>query len=175
MNTLEAIEKRSSTRIYKNTEISEEKINILIDAGLKAPTATNRQEIHFSVVKSDNPVLLEIDDEMKRLRDSSQKENFYYNAPVVIFLSAEEYFKWSPLDAGIAVENMALAAEDLGLGNVIIGCVYDALKGEKKDYFSKKLDFPDGYVYEIAIAIGEKAAEKTPHNYDKDAQASFIK
>lgn len=54
---------------------------------------------------------------------------------MLIFLSAEDDFKWSRVDAGIAVQNMVLAAESLGLGTLILGCVYDALHGEKKEYF----------------------------------------
>ena len=92
----------------------------------------------------------------------------------MIILSAESGFKWSPLDAGIAVENIALAAEELGLGNVIIGCIYDALRGEKSEYFGKALHFPEGYQFEIAIAVGHKAVEKEPHTYNVDKQVSYL-
>ena len=88
----------------------------------------------------------------------------------MVILSADSTYKWSPLDAGIAVENMALAAEELGLGNLIIGCIYDALRGEKKDYFSKALQ----YEYEIAIAFGHKAVTKEPHTYDINAQVTYL-
>ena len=102
------------------------------------------------------------------------EQNFYYSAPLVIIISGESGFKWSPVDAGIAVENIALAAEDLGLGNVIIGCIYDALRGEKRESFAKALSFPEGYEYEIAIAVGHKAAAKEPHTYDADRQVSYL-
>lgn len=103
-----------------------------------APTGMNRQEVHFTVVKGDNPVLAELDEERLRGQEK-QSHNFYYEAPVLILLSAEDEFKWSKVDSGIAVENMTLAAESLGLGTLIIGCVYDALHGEKQEYFSRKL------------------------------------
>ncbi len=54
-----------------------------------APTGMNRQEIHFTVVKGNNPVLEELDEENRRLRgQEKQPHNFYYEAPVIIFLSA---------------------------------------------------------------------------------------
>lgn len=113
-----------------------------------APTGMNRQEIHFTVVKGNNPVLAELDEENRRLRgQEKQPHNFYYEAPVLILLSAEDEFKWSKVDSGIAVENMTLAAESLGLGTLIIGCVYDALHGEKQEYFSGKLQIPQGYSF----------------------------
>ncbi len=89
-------------------------------------------------------------------------------------LSADSTYRWSPLDAGIAVENMALAAEALGLGNLIIGCIYDALRGDKKDYFEKALRFPEQYEYEIAIAVGHRAVGKEPHTYDIGAQVTYL-
>ncbi len=175
MNTSEAIKKRSSTRSYTEQPLTDGELQALIHAGLQAPTATNRQEIHFSVLKGDNPLLQELEDEKNRLRSIVNPEkNFYYDAPVVIILGAESGFKWSPVDAGIAVENIALAAEALGLGSVIIGCIYDALRGEKKAYFEKTLNFPEGYAYEIAIAVGHKAIEKEPHTYDETVQVSYL-
>lgn len=174
-NVIETIKKRSSTRGYTPEPLTDEELQTLIHAGLQAPTAANKQEIHFTVLKGDNPILAELEEEKNRLRDiSSPEHNFYYEAPIVIILSADSSYKWSPLDAGIAVENMALAAQDLGLGNLIIGCIYDALRGEKKEYFSKALRFPENYEYEIAIAFGHKAVTKEPHTYNADAQVTYL-
>lgn len=174
-NVIETIKKRSSTRGYTPEPLTDEELQTLIHAGLQAPTAANKQEIHFTVLKGDNLILAELEEEKNRLRDiSSPEHNFYYEAPVVIILSADSSYKWSPLDAGIAVENMALAAQDLGLGNLIIGCIYDALRGEKKEYFSKALRFPENYEYEIAIAFGHKAVTKEPHTYNADAQVTYL-
>lgn len=174
-NVIETIKKRSSTRGYTPEPLTDEELQTLIHAGLQAPTAANKQEIHFTVLKGDSPILAELEEEKNRLRDiSSPEHNFYYEAPVVIILSADSSYKWSPLDAGIAVENMALAAQDLGLGNLIIGCIYDALRGEKKEYFSKALRFPENYEYEIAIAFGHKAVTKEPHTYNPDAQVTYL-
>ncbi len=174
-NVIDTIKKRSSTRGYTPEPLTEEELSALLHAGLQAPTAANRQEIHFTVLKGDNPILQELEDEKNRLRGlSALPHNFYYEAPVVIVLSADSTYRWSPLDAGIAVENMALAAEALGLGSLIIGCIYDALRGEKKDYFAKALRFPEPYEYEIAIAFGHKAVEKDPHTYDAEAQVTHL-
>lgn len=174
-NVIETIKKRSSTRGYTTEPLTDAELQTLLHAGLQAPTAANKQEIHFTVLQGSNPILAELEEEKNRLRDiSAPKHNFYYEAPVVVILSADSSYKWSPLDAGIAVENMALAAEDLGLGNLIIGCIFDALRGEKKEYFSNALKFPENYEYEIAIAFGHKAVTKEPHTYHADAQITFL-
>lgn len=174
-NIIDAIQKRSTTRGYTSEPLTKEELDILIQSGLQAPTATNRQEIHFTVLNGDNPILKELEDEKNRLREiENPPQNFYYEAPTVVILSADSSFKWSSVDAGIAVENMALAAEALGLGNVILGCIDDALKGEKREYFSKALHFPENYEYKIAIAFGHKATAKEPHTYDAASQVTVL-
>lgn len=174
-HTLETIQERSSTRGYTAEPLADSELEALIQAGLQAPTATNRQEIHFTVLKGDHPLLEEIEAEKNRLRNLTAPEhNFYYEAPTVILLSAEEGFRWSQVDAGIAVENLSVAAQSMGLGSVIIGCIYDALMGEKREYFSKELKFPENYAFAIAIAVGHKAAEKAPHTYKADTQVTYL-
>lgn len=172
---LETIQQRSSARAYSAEKLTKTELDSILKAGLQAPTATNRQEIRFSVVSGDNPVLSELDEEKRRLRGQErQPHNFYYEAPVLIFLSAEDEFRWSKVDAGIAVQNMALAAESLGLGTLVIGCVYDALHGEKKEYFSQALQIPEGCSFQIALAVGHKTDDKTPHEYDFEKQVTIL-
>ena len=172
---LSTIKQRSSARAYSTEQLTQSELDTILKAGLMAPTGMNRQEIHFTVVKGDNSVLAELDEEIRRLRGQErQPHNFYYEAPVLIFLSAEDEFKWKSVDAGIAVENMALAAESIGLGTLIIGCVYDALHGDMQDYFSKKLQIPEGYSFQIALAVGHKADNKTPHEYDYGKQVTIL-
>ena len=172
---LKAIEKRFSTRGYTDEKLTKEELDTLIRAGLQAPTAANRQEVHITVVDGSNPILKEIEDEKNLGRGiQDPPHNFYFEAPVVLILSADKAFYWGKLDAGIAVENIALAAEALGLGNLIIGCIKDALTGEKRDYFADALKFPEGYEFEIAIAVGHKAVTKEPHEYSVEKNVSFI-
>lgn len=174
-NIIEAIQKRSSTRGYTAEPLTDAELNTLIQSGLQAPTAANRQEIHFTVLKGDNSLLKELEDEKNRLREIvNPPHNFYYEAPTVVIISADSTYKWGSLDAGIAVENMALAAEGLGLGNLIIGCIDDAIKGEKQEYFSNALQFPENYEYKIAIAFGHKAVTKEPHTYSEEVQVTRL-
>ena len=172
---LKTIEMRSSTRGYTEEKLTEEEIEKLIQAGLQAPTAANRQEVHITVVDGKHPLLQQIE-EVKNMGAGIQNSphNFYYEAPVVFLLSADREFGWSKVDAGIAVENIALAAEGMGLGSLIIGCIRDALWGEKKAYFAETLKFPEGYEFEIAIAVGHKAVSKEPHEYSREKNVSVL-
>lgn len=183
---LKTIAQRSSIREYTNEKLTDEKIKALVTAALQAPTARNMQEVHVSVVDGENPILREIDTERKLMMLSaapdeetkskieSNPNNFYYSAPTVFILSADKNFKWNKLDAGIAAENIALATQSMGLGSLIIGIIDNAMRGAKKDYFSKALHFPENYEFAIAVAVGHKATEKEPHEIDFDKSVSFI-
>ncbi|MBR1470989.1 MAG: nitroreductase family protein [Lachnospiraceae bacterium] len=167
--------KRSSTRAYTAEKLTKEELDSILAAGLQAPSATNRQEIRFSVLDGSDPVIEELEQEKMRLRNAARGEhNAFYEAPTVIFLSAEDDFRWSKVDAGIAVQSMSLAAEDLGLGSLIVGSVYDAMRGEKREYFKEKMRIPADREFQIALAVGHKAAEKEPHTYDTDKQVVIV-
>ena len=87
---IEAIKERSSTRGYTSEPLTDAELQTLIHAGLQAPTAANKQEIHFTVLKGDNPILTELEEEKNHLRNiTAQEHNFYYEAPVVVILSAD--------------------------------------------------------------------------------------
>lgn len=173
-DTLSVIKKRSSTRGYTEQKLTKEELDALILAGLQAPTAANKQEVHFTVLDGDHPILKEIEDEKNAARDIHPPHNFYFEAPTVILLSADKSFSWGRLDAGIAVENISLAAEAMGLGSLIIGCIRDAMTGEKKEYFGKALKMPEGYEFEVAIALGHKAVTKEPHEYSVESNVTIL-
>lgn len=106
MTVREAIARRSSTRGFTPEPLTEEELNAILEAGLQAPTATDRQEIHFTVLHDGDPVLAELEREKNRLYGISPEKKFYYGAPAVVILSGEKDFHWSGIDAGIAVQSM---------------------------------------------------------------------
>lgn len=183
---LNVIAKRSSIRAYTDEKLTDEEIKTLVKAGLQAPTARNAQEIHISVLDGSNPILAEIETEKRTFiaaqtanEEAKQQilnapTNFYYNAPTVLILSAEAGNGWREIDAGIAVENIALAAQALGLGNVILGVIKGVFASKKKAYFEKQLQFPEGYEFAIAIAVGHTATEKEPHEINLNENVTYV-
>ena len=136
---LNAISSRRSHRAYRPDQLSEETLSAILQAGLEAPSATNRQPWHYSVVQ-DAALIQEIHDTAQRVimagdakkrspRFDNASFQMFYHAPTVIFLFGEKDFGWTQVDCGIAVENMALAAESLGVGNVILGMPKAAFMG----------------------------------------------
>ena len=119
MEVLQAISNRRSHRDYKAEQIPEEVLSAILKAGLESPSARNRQPWHFSVVQNAK-LIQEVHDEAARVMGKGGSPRFsdpdfqmFYHAPTVIFLFGEKDFAWTQVDCGIAVENMALAAEGL--------------------------------------------------------------
>jgi nitroreductase len=157
---LAAIADRRSNRGYKPEQLTKEQLDAIISAAFQAPSARNAQPWHFTVVQ-DQAVIKEVNDEANlRLERTG---DIFYGAPTVIFISSEAESKWSRLDSGIAVQTIALAAHSLGLGSVILGLPDAAFSGDKADYLSKLLKFPDGHKFAIAIAIGIPTVTKEAH------------
>ena len=169
MNVLETISNRRSHRAYKADQIPEETLKQILTAGLESPSARNHQPWHFSVLQNAE-LIQEIHDEAARVMGKQGSPRFsdpdfqiFYHAPTVIFIFGEKDFSWTQVDCGIAVENMALAAEGLGIGSVILGLPKPAFMGEKAEKLKQKLQCPEGYDFVIALALGFATDTKEAH------------
>ena len=170
MDVLQAISSRRSHRAYKPNQLPEDTLSAILRAGLESPSARNRQPWHFSVVQ-DKELIQKVHDEAANVVDKDYSPLFtdpnfqiFYHAPTVVFIFGEKDFSWTQVDCGIAVENMALAAEGLGIGSVILGFPEWAFKGEKADGMRKRLNCPEGYDFVIALSLGYAEDTKEPHD-----------
>lgn len=167
--TLELLDQRRSHRAYKKIPLTDEQIDALVYAGISSPSANNHQPWHFTVVKNQellNEINQEACNNVMRLPEASRNARFvdpdfhiFYHAPAVIFISAINQ-PGKKLDCGIAVQSIAIAAQSLGLGSVILGLPNFAFQGDKKEAFEKALHFPNNYEFAIAIAVGHPDDEK---------------
>jgi nitroreductase len=169
---LQAISERRSIRSYKPEQLTGEQLDILVQAALEAPTARDDQSWHFTVVQ-DKDLLEEIN---KAIRAKLPNVNdVFYAAPTAIFISGNMTTRWKEVDAGIAVQNIAIAAQAIGLGSVILGLPAFAFEDEETAaVLEKKLQFPADHKFMIAIAVGTPAASKEAHAV-KENRVSYVK
>jgi len=120
---LEAIKKRRSVRSYQDKEIPEDILLQILEAGRLAPSANNKQNWKFIVVKDE--------DLRKKLIPACKNQEFVGEAPVVVtgcatnldhIMSNGEHSY--PIDLAIALDHMSLEAASLGLGTCWIGAFY---------------------------------------------------
>jgi len=120
VDVYEAISARKSVRAFQEKDVPEEVITRLLQAGRLAPSANNRQEWRFVVVR----------DQAKRraLAQAARGQTFVGEAPVVLACCAEtdEHVMACkqlcyPIDVAIAIDHITLCAVAEGLGTCWIG------------------------------------------------------
>ncbi|MGN0802357.1 MAG: nitroreductase family protein [Candidatus Faecivicinus sp.] len=172
---LKAIQDRRSTRGFNDVQLTEAQLQALIDAALASPTARNTQMWHFSVVQNrelldefsrDAAALIAATlPEGSRGRFEDKDFHLFYHAPTVIFISRPKECsnRFVEVDCGIACENIALAAQGLGLGSVIVGMPMDVFLSDKGAYYNKAFGIPEGYGFSIGIVVGNNTVTKEAH------------
>ncbi len=173
---MEAILSRSSIRAYKDTELTEGQLDALKKAALASPTAMNRQNQRFvfvtnkEMIEKINSAVLDgviASGNMEfaeRIR--SRGGRILYSPPLFVGIFAMDGH-YAGVDAGIAVENLAIAAKSLGLDSVILGMPSAAFAGEAGRELAASLGVPEGFEFRIGISIGYKDTEKEPHEWDE--------
>ena len=124
MDVLEAITERYSVRGYQDRPVGEEKLKRILEAARLAPSASNRQEWRFVVVRDA--------DNRRRLAQAARNQVFVGEAPIVIACCAKTDNHAMtcgqlcyPIDVAIAIEHMALKAVEEGLGTCWIGAFFE--------------------------------------------------
>ena len=163
---LKAIADRRSIRSYSQVPVTDEQLEALVQAAVQSPSAVNRQPYHFTFVR-DPEILKEFTDDFYSIMDPAETKGEYFNvirgATLVCFIFSEIPGVFTPVDSGIAVENMALAAHSMGLGSVILGMPRQLFMTPLRDKWMKILNAPQGGEYMIAIGIGNPLASKDAH------------
>ena len=154
MDVFEAIKKRKSVRSYFDKPVEEEKLLKILEAARLAPSASNRQEWRFVIVR----------DKAKRaeLSKAAKGQKFLEDAPIVIAclaMSDDHVMTCGqlcyPIDVAIAIDHMTLAAVSLGLGTCWIGAFHE-------EEVRKILDIPSEIKIVELLCLG----------YSKDEQSN---
>jgi len=149
-----ALSERRSVRSYRDAAVEEEKLNKVLEAGRLSPSAANRQEWKFIVVRNE--------EKRKRLADAACGQSFVGEAPVVLVACATESRAVMPcgqpaytVDVSIAFAYMVLQACELGLGTCWIGAF-------EEHQVKEILNIPE-YVRVVAMSpLGYPAHEILP-------------
>lgn len=125
MEVFDAISERKSIRAYKQDEVEEQKLSRVLDAARLAPSASNRQEWKFIVVKNEAT--------RKKLAATTYGQRFVGDAPVIIVACATESKSIMTcgqpahtVDLSIACTHIILEAWDQGLGTCWLGTFNEA-------------------------------------------------
>jgi nitroreductase len=155
MDIYEAVRERTSIRSYRPDPIEDDKLERILDAARMAPSGKNGQPWTFIVVTSEET--------RKKLVPACKNQEFVGQAPVVIAVCGHEdmaykkmggYWNSMPIDIGIALEHLMLAAVSEGLGTCWIGAFIE-------DQVREILGVPPDVKIVALTPVGYPAEDKT--------------
>lgn len=151
----------------------------MLNAAVWAPSGGNNQSWLFTAIQN-RELLLKLNDLVREgfkywipdddypgklaAKSASQKEtyNFYYHAPTLVIASNKPNYENAMADCSLALENMFLTAQSLGLGS----CYINQLHWLRNDAGVRKFLFELGIPKEHTIcntaAIGYIGKESNP-------------
>ena len=167
---------RRSTRKYKQKQISSDELNTLLNAAIWAPSGGNNQTWLFTAIH--NKEKLEHLNELVRdgfqrwtpdddypgklaAKETSAKEDycFYRGAPTLIIASNRPNYENAMADCALALENIFLAAQSLGLGSCYINQLHWLRNDPGVREYLYLLGIPKEHVICSSAAVGYIEAE----------------
>jgi nitroreductase len=142
----DVLARRQSIRDFTDQPVSDEKLNAILESARIAQSGCNSQSWKFVVIKDAKT--------RQQLMRAAENQRQVGQAPVIIAAISLDPERLMPngvpacaVDLAIAVENMALAAVDQGLGSCWIG-------GFSQDEAKKVLGVPGKYRVDAMLPIG---------------------
>jgi len=171
----ETIAARRAVRHFEDRAVEKPLIERVIEAGKWAPSAMNEQSWIFYVL-TDKLKIRRLSGEIAHagfwlkgrtpgeikaaalalfhlpalIEPITQQDHIFYDAPVVIFITAPDGHEWAGLNTGLCAQNMMLAASSLGLDTCPIGL---ARLADKAEHYTD-LEIPPGEHIELAVIVG---------------------
>lgn len=163
MNTLEAIARRKSTRSYTSVQIPDEALEKIIKAGCAAPVARAQYDsLHITVIQNEE-ILSKIAESASEIvfKMMGVRKNMDFGAKTMIIVSSSSSAMpgMDYANAGIVLENMVLAATDLGIDSCIMGAPTAVIAGNEE--LSRASGIPEGFKPLLGAVFGY-ATEDAP-------------
>ena len=155
MEILKEIRERRSIRKFKDRDVMEEQVRLLIEAASMAPSGHNTQPWRFLIVR---------DEETKaKIAKADHEQDWMTTVPVLIACVADSTLRDDGdmirviRDTSIAGENLLLQAQHLGLGSCWTGWY-------EQEEMREVLGLPDTcfIVGVLAIGYADEAPEARP-------------
>jgi nitroreductase len=152
--------KRRSVRNYLPDPIEKEKIEIILRAGMQAPSARNQRPWRFLVVQDRK--------ELERLAEAAPNLRRLNEVPAAIFTFFDKENLLSPLfvqqDLSSATQNMLLQAAELGIGTCWHGLYPNT---ERTELVNKALGTPNNLEVFSVITLGYPKDPNALHFVDR--------
>lgn len=163
MNLMQLLQHRRSIRVYKDEKVDDNKLKQILQAGLLSASSRNLKPWEFIVVK-DRKML----EQMSKCRIGAARMLAGADCAVVVLADEEATDTWVE-DCSIAMTNMQLMADSLGVGSCWVQgrLRTDATGRSTESYLRYLLDFPKEYKLEAILSLGMPGEVKTAHDLNE--------
>ncbi|RHR25596.1 hypothetical protein DWX43_17380 [Clostridium sp. AF19-22AC] len=169
METMKAIAKRKSTRAFDSEkQISKTELEAILAAGCAAPVgAGDYASLHLTVIQNKETL-----DKISKAVQTTMKmdRDVLYGVPTVVLVSSSEpkFPNVQYANVGCIMENMLLAATDLGVDSIYLWGAVNVIA--QMSELQRELGVPEGFRPISAAGLGY-AAESSP--YEKELEVTL--
>ena len=172
MDILEIIKTRRSCRRYKTEQVTDQKLQTVVEAGTYAPTGHGSQD----------PVIVAVQNDALKARLASLnaqimgvESNPYYDAPTYLLVFASRDNANAFQDGSCVLENMMLAAHAIGLGTCWINREYQMFQTDEGRQLMEELGVDSNRIGIGALSLGYPAREPRPAAPRKEGWVKVVK
>ena len=140
--TIKTLIERRSCKKFKSEQIKKEELDLILQAGMNAPTGKGMQ----------SPIILVLQDKEKieKLREINKKilgrdVDPFYNAPTVLVVMADKNMFTYVEDGSLVLGNMMNAAFSLGVGSCWIHRAKEEFETPEGKALLKEWNIPENY------------------------------
>lgn len=171
MNTIECIETRRSVREFSPLPVEREKLEAIVRSALYAPVGMHLYDsLHLSVLATHTAA--QRFTELSREQSGDANADPIHGAGALIVVSGKR--PSMPIEyanAACMIENMLLAATELGLGSLYVHGAVNAMRGSAQEQtFRELLKLPADYTPIGSVALGYCAEDFQPRNTPKNKE-----
>lgn len=161
MDLLKVMKNRRSVRKYTDETISNEQLNLILQAGLLAPSSKNIRPVEFIVVE-DNSML----DKLSKSKSVGSSMLSQASCAIVVIGDTRKADAWIE-DCTLAMGYMMLMAESL---NIASCWVQERLRKtelgqDAGSYVKEILHIPDYYEVEAILSLGISEKKEKPRDW----------
>lgn len=143
-SALNVLYERRSIRKYKSEQISEEELQLVLKAGVCAPTAMNKQSPIIVAVQNKEEIA-----QLSKLNAKimgAEGSDPFYGAPTVLIVLADANNKNAMKDGSLVMGNLMNAAQAIGLGSCWINRATELFEMPEGKQLLKKWGIEGEYV-----------------------------
>lgn len=157
--TLETIKNRRSCRSYLPTQITEEELSAVLEAGTYAASAMGRQSARILVVQDPETRAL-----LTRMNAAvmGTDSDPMYGAPTILVVLADAHARNAVQDGSLVMGNLMLAAASLGLGSCWINRAREMFDTQEGKDLLRRWGVEGDWIGVGNCVLGYPAAEPKP-------------